>query len=80
MDKKVELIMEKKVQAKLGYDKIIDVDETKDVWNLVVRIVYLWSVMSKYRQKSMEMIINDNEVNCSPFYSKDIDFFIYTCD
>lgn len=72
MDQKVEVATSKKVQGKRGYEKIIDVNDSKDVWNLAVRVVDLWTVISKGRQESMDMIIVDKEVICCLFYTNDI--------
>lgn len=60
------------MQGKRGYKKIIDVNDSKDVRNLVVRVVDLWTVIIKQRQESMDMIIVDKEVICFLFYTNDI--------
>ncbi|AES87919.1 putative nucleic acid-binding protein [Medicago truncatula] len=57
----VEVATSKKVQGKRGYKKIIDVNDSKGVRNLVVRVVDLWTVIIKQRQESMDMIIVDKE-------------------
>jgi len=72
MEKKVELATSKNKKVQRGYDKISDMNDSKDVWKLAVRIVDLWTVISKYRQESMEMIIVDKEVSCCLFYTNDI--------
>lgn len=56
-----------------GFDKIKDVDDSKDVWVLAVRIVDLWPVIGKYKSESSEMIVKDAEVS---FYF--LSYFILT--
>jgi hypothetical protein len=65
--------MEDDEEVARGFDKIKDVDESKDVWVLAVRIVDLWPVIGKYKSESSEMIVKDAEV--SFFFSLTISIF-----
>ncbi|KEH38009.1 hypothetical protein MTR_2g055900 [Medicago truncatula] len=53
--------MEDDEEVARGFDKIIDIDQSKDVWVLVVRIVDLWPVIGKYKSEHLEMIVKDVE-------------------
>lgn len=64
--------MEDDEEVTRGFDKITDIDQSKDVSVLAVRIVDLWPVIGKYKSESLEMIIKDAEV-CFSFQS--ISFF-----
>lgn len=54
--------MEDDEEVARGFDKIIDIDQSKDVWDLVVRIVDHWPVIGKYKSEHHEMIVKDAEV------------------
>ncbi|RHN62182.1 putative nucleic acid-binding protein [Medicago truncatula] len=55
--------MEDDEEVARGFDKITDIDQSKDVWVLAVRIVDLWPVIGKYKSESLEMIIKDAEAD-----------------
>lgn len=53
--------MEDDEEVARGFDKIKDLDDSKDVWVLAVRIVDLWPVIGKYKSEHVEMIVKDAE-------------------
>lgn len=55
--------MEDDEEVTRGFDKITDIDQSKDVSVLAVRIVDLWPVIGKYKSESLEMIIKDAEAD-----------------
>jgi len=54
--------MEDNVEITRPFDEIKQIDETKDVWTLAVRIVDLWPVIGKYNSEHLEMIVSDAQV------------------
>ncbi|AES86792.2 DUF223 domain protein [Medicago truncatula] len=52
----------KKIAITRPYDNVKDVNDSKDVWSLAVRVMDLWCVTGKYRQEQyLEMVIADKE-------------------
>ena len=49
--------MDKKSVFRRPCDSIKYVNEFKDVWTFVVRVVNVWSVMDKYRQEHLYMVV-----------------------
>lgn len=43
-------------------EKVCDINETKDLWKVVVRVHHKWSVLSNDKEH-FEMIVFDNEVS-----------------
>ena len=68
MDKKkgvkvgTSLDMDKKKTIYRPYNNIKDVNESKDLWTFVVRIADAWSVMGKFRQEHLDMVVVDKQV------------------
>jgi len=55
--------MDKKIVMKRRYDNIKDVNESKDVWMFVVRVVDVWPVMGKFIQEQLDMVVVDKQVS-----------------
>ena len=68
MDKKkgvevgTSLNMDKKKIVYRPYDNIKDVNEAKDLWTFAVRIADAWSIMGKFRQEHLDMVVIDKQV------------------
>jgi hypothetical protein len=54
--------MEDHVEIARPFDDIKEINETKDVWTLAMRIVDLWPVIDKYNSEHLEMIVKDAQV------------------
>ena len=54
--------MEDHVEVARPFDDIKDIDDSKDIWTLSVRIVDVWLVISKFKQEHIEMVIMDAQV------------------
>ncbi|XP_039686247.1 uncharacterized protein [Medicago truncatula] len=55
------LNLDKKKVVCRPYDKIKDVNESKDLWTFSVRIADAWSVMGKSRQEHFDMVVVDKQ-------------------
>ena len=54
--------MEDHVEVVRPFDDIKDIDDSKDIWTLSVRIVDVWPVINKFKQEHIEMVIMDAQV------------------
>ncbi|XP_039682916.1 uncharacterized protein [Medicago truncatula] len=51
--------MEDHIEVARPFDDIKDIDDSKDIWTLPVRIVDVWPVISKFKSEHIEMVIMD---------------------
>lgn len=51
--------MEDHVEVARPFDDIKDIDDSKDIWTLSVRIVDVWPVITKFKSEHIEMVIMD---------------------
>lgn len=54
--------MEDHIEVARPFDDIKDIDDSKDIWTLPVRIVDVWPVISKFKSEHIEMVIMDAQV------------------
>lgn len=51
--------MEDHVEVARPFDDIKDIEDSKDIWTLSVRIVDVWPVITKFKSEHIEMVIMD---------------------
>lgn len=49
-------------------DSVKDINDSKETWRLVVRIMDVWSVVNNKGIEHLEMIVMDSLVNCFSFF------------
>lgn len=51
-------------------EDIRDINDSKDLWKIVVRIRYLWSVTNMSNKEHMEIVLVDGKVNIILLHSE----------